>query len=433
MIKKKIVSNGYLQLIIAIFLGVLFGHWMPQYAIKIKFLADIFIALIKMLIGPLIFCTIFNGIVGSKNQLKIGNLGLKMLIYFELITTIALIIGFLFAHLIDIGSNFNQEIIDNTRINFYNNPSNSSFLTSDKVNMASSHNDKITIIDFITSIVPSSLSSAFVNNNILSILLIAILLGVSALKIDGDLSYFCYFTENFSQIIFKAIAIIVRMAPIAAFGAISYTVGKYGFASLKELAIMMIAFYLTCLIFIIMILGAICRYCGFSIFKLLSYIKSEILLVLATSSSESAMPMIIEKARNLGCSKAGSAIIIPTGYSFNLDGSCIYFTMAIVFLTNAMGVKLSFGEQLSLIALLLITSKGAAGVTGSGFITLSSTLIAFGNQDLIIGLPIILGVDRFMSEARSVTNLIGNFVATIAISKWHKQLDNKKLIKEINS
>jgi len=414
--KSKIIKSTYFQVIIAIIFGVIFGCFFPELAISCKFLGDGFIKLIKMLIGPLIFCTIFNGVINS-GDIKIGKLGLKMLIYFELLTTFALIIGFGVAHFADLGKSINGQIAKEMVEKMPAKP------------LEIAHNSQHighNFSDFLIKTIPDTLSSAFVNGEILSILLVALFLGLASLPIKKEIGSIINFFEEFSKILFKTIGVIAKLAPIGAFGAISYTIGKYGLSSLKELISLILIFYLTCGIFIFTVLALVCRICGFSIIKFLSYIKSEIILVLGTSSSESALPMIIQKLEKLGCSKSAIGIIIPAGYSFNLDGTCIYFTMAIIFIGNAMGADLSIAQQLSLIGLLLITSKGAAGVSGSGFITLASTLAIFNHQELIIGLPLILGVDRFMSEARSITNLIGNSVATIAISKWHNQIDNKQ-------
>lgn len=401
----------YFQVLIAVIIAIIFGHFMPEQAIEMKPLGDGFIKLIKMVIGPVIFCTIVLGIVGMEDVGKIGKLGIKMLIYFEIMTSFALIIGYAVSHLIKPGAGMNIDI---------------STLSAEGleqyVKVAHSQN----IVDFILNIIPATIFSAFVNGEILPILFIALTFGFALSALEGQCQTIISGIEQFSHILFKIVAMIMRLAPIGAFGAMSYTIGKYGIASLNQLGFLILSFYITCALFIFLVLGTITKICGINIWSLLKYIKEEIFLVLGTSSSESALPSIMKKLENLGCKKSIVGVVIPAGYSFNLDGTCIYFTMAIVFLSQALNIDLSFSQEMGIIFILLLTSKGAAGVTGSGFVTLAATL-SVSNSIPLAALTLILGIDRFMSEARGITNLIGNTVATIAIAKWEKQLILKEL------
>lgn len=362
-----------------------------------------------MCITPIIFCTIVLGIVHSFDLKKIGKLGLKIFIYFEVLTTIALTIGLTVAYFLKPGSGMN---IDAASIDI-----------SGLANYAEHKSQTLT--EFLVDIIPSTILGAFVEGKILSILFIAILTGLAMASMPSKTQNITKLIEEFSEIIFKIIGKIMLLAPIGAFGAMSYTVGKYGLESLLPLAKLMLAFYVTCILFIILILGAILKMCNTSIFKLLKHIKEEIFLVLGTSSSESALPSLMVKMQQFGCPKSIVGLVIPSGYSFNLDGTCIYFTMAILFIAQAFNIDLSLMEILSVMLVLLITSKGAAGVAGSGFITLAATLSVADNIPLA-GLVLLLGVDRFMSEARAVTNLIGNATAAVAISKIEKEFTAEK-------
>ncbi len=410
----RIFKNLYTQVLIAVCIAIMFGVIYPESAQTMKPLGDGFIKLIKMCIAPIIFCTIVSGIVGgseltdSKGQPpqrgtgNVGRVGIKALIYFEILTTLALIIGLAVALLLKPGSgmNIDPSSLDSSEISTYAQP-HSSF------------------IDFILNIIPTTIFKAFTEDNILSILFIAIIFGVALSALRERAKLVVAGIEELSHILFKIIGMIMRLAPIGAFGAMSYTVGKYGTISLFPLAKLMLCFYITCFLFVIIVLGAVMKLCKSSIFKLLRHIKEEIFLVLGTSSSESALPSLMEKMERFGCKKSIISIVIPSGYSFNLDGTCIYFTMAILFIAQAFNIDLTLLEILEMILVLLLTSKGAAGVTGSGFVTLAATLSVMHNVPLA-GLALILGIDRFMSEARAVTNLIGNAVATVAISRWEK-------------
>jgi aerobic C4-dicarboxylate transport protein len=404
------LKSLYFQVIVAVMIAIIFGHYFPENAILMKPLGDGFIKLIKMLIGPIIFCTIVLGLGGMEDIKHLGKLGLKMLIYFEILTTLALIIGYCIAHLIKPGMGMN---IDPATLSVDG--------LTQYVQIAHDQH----IIDFILNIIPVTIFSAFVNGEILPILFISLLFGLALSMLEKECQNIITGIEQLSQILFKIIAIIMRLAPIGAFGAMSYTIGKYGIDSLHQLGFLILCFYITCILFIFVVLGTITQICGINIWKLLKYIKEEIFLVLGTSSSESALPSIIKKLENLGCKKSIVGVTIPSGYSFNLDGTCIYFTMAIIFLSQALNIDLSFSQELGIILVLLLTSKGAAGITGSGFITLAATL-SISNSIPLAALTLILGIDRFMSEARAITNLIGNSVATIAMAKWEKAIDIKK-------
>ncbi len=390
----------YFQVLIAIFLAILFGIFYPTQAESMKPLGDGFIKLIKMCVPPIIFCTIVSGIIGSFDLKRIGRVGLKTLIYFEVLTTIALIIGLVIAYFLKPGSGMNIDItsIDSNAVANYVKPDAS-------------------FVDFILNIIPTTIFQAFVSGEILPILFVAIIFGFALSAVQERAKSVINGIHEITEILFKIISYIMKLAPIGAFGAMSFTIGKYGVIALVPLAKLMICFYATCILFVIIILGLVLKLCGSSIFKLLYHIKEEIFLVLGTSSSESALPSVMKKMEDFGCSESIVGLVIPTGYSFNLDGTCIYFTMAIMFIAQVFGIELSIGQILSVIFILLFTSKGAAGVTGSGFVTLAATLSVIHTIPLA-GLALILGIDRFMSEARAVTNLIGNATATVAIAKW---------------
>jgi len=400
----------YLQVLIAVILAVIFGYFFPEQAIQMKPFGDGFIKLIKMLIGPIIFCTIVLGLIGMECPKQMGRLGIKMLIYFEVMTTLALIIGYVVSYIVKPGEGMN---IDPSSL--------SGEGLKEYIKTATEHD----FIDFILNIIPTTIFSAFVNGEILPILFISLIFGFSLAALKNQCPNIISGIEQFSQILFKIIALIMRLAPIGAFGAMSYTIGKYGIYSLHQLFCLMISMYITCILFIFVVFGIITKICGINIWSLIKYIKEEIFLVLGTASSESALPSIIRKLEHLGCKKSVVGVVVPAGYSFNLDGTCIYFTMAIVFLSQALNINLSLSQELGIIFVLLLTSKGAAAVAGSGFITLVATL-SVSNLIPVAALTIILGIDRFISEARAITNLIGNCVATIFIARWEKSIDIKK-------
>jgi len=412
-LSKSLFKSLYFQVIIAVIIAIIFGHFFPKQAIEMKPFGDGFIKLIKMVIGPVIFCTIVLGVVGMEDAGKIGKLGIKMLIYFEVLTTLALIIGYVVAHLIKPGVGMNIDV---------------SSLSVEGLQQYVKIASDQSIVDFILNIIPTTIFSAFTNGEILPILLIALIFGLALSSLGKQCQTIIYCIEQLSHILFKIVSMIMLLAPIGAFGAMSYTVGQYGISSLNQLGFLIVSFYITCILFIFLVLGTITKMCGINIWHLIKYIKDEIFLVLGTSSSESALPSIMKKLENLGCKKSIVGVVIPAGYSFNLDGTCIYFTMAIIFLSQALNINLSFAQEITMILVLLLTSKGAAGVTGSGFIALAATL-SVSNSIPLASLALILGIDRFMSEARAVTNLIGNSVATIVISKWEKGIDMQKVKK----
>ncbi|MCT1525133.1 C4-dicarboxylate transporter DctA [Sphingobacterium hotanense] len=413
---KKIFSSLYVQVILAIIIGILIGIFYPDFAVKMKPLGDGFIKLIKMVIAPLIFASIVIGIAGMKDVKKVGKIGLTAIIYFEIMTTIALLIGLVFVNWIQPGTgmNVNPAELDPTAISEY-------------VSKSQEHK---TTMDFIISIIPDNVVAAVASDNLLQVLLFAVLFGVGLTKIGEKASEpVLNVLDSFLKGLFAVIKIIMYLAPIGAMGAMGFTIGKYGVEALSSLGLLMISFYLTCIIFIIFIIGAVLHfYVGVNIFKFLKYIKEEILIVLGTSSSESALPGIMKKLEDAGCSKPIVGLVIPTGYSFNLDGTCIYLTMAAVFISQALNMHLSLEQEITLLLVLLLTSKGAAGVTGSGFVTLAATLPVVGHIP-VEAVGIVLGIDRFMSEARAITNLIGNGAATLVVAKYEKGLD-KELLQE---
>lgn len=411
----KIFKSLYFQVITAIVIGIVLGIFYPDFAASLKPLGDGFIRLIKMMIAPIIFCTIVTGIAGMQDTKKVGRVGVKALLYFEVLSTLALIIGLVVVNVLQPGKGMN---IDPTTLD----PS----VSASYISKAESHS----ATDFIMNIIPENVVSAFSEGNLLQVLLFSILLGYALSKIGTKGTPIINVIKSFETGLFAVIHIIMRVAPIGAFGAMSFTVGKYGFGSLASLGQLMISFYITCILFVIIVLGITMKLFGFNIFRFINYIREEILIVLGTSSSESALPGLMEKLEKVGCSRSVVGLVVPTGYSFNLDGTSIYLTMAVVFLAQATNTTLDFSHQITILLVLLIASKGAAGVTGSGFITLAAVLPTVGTIP-VTAIALILGIDRFMSEARAITNLIGNAVATVVVAKWEKEIENdtaKKLI-----
>ncbi|NOS98368.1 MAG: dicarboxylate/amino acid:cation symporter, partial [Methylotenera sp.] len=408
---KKLYQHLYVQVLTAIFLGILIGYFYPETAVKLKPLGDGFIKLIKMIIAPIIFCTVVSGIAGMQGLGKVGRVGLKALIYFEVVSTLALIIGLVVVHMIQpgVGMNIDASTLDTKDLATY-------------TEVAKHHS----MVDFLLNIIPTSVIDAFAKGDILQVLLFALLFGFSLAAMKETGAEVLNFINKVSQVLFGIVETIMKLAPIGAFGAMAFTIGKYGIASLLPLASLMGSFYLTCILFIFGILGLIARLTGFSIVRFIVYIKDELLIVLGTSSSESVLPRMMTKLEQLGCSKSVVGLVIPTGYSFNLDGTSIYLAMAAIFIAQATNTPITFTQELTLFAVLLLTSKGAAGVTGSGFITLAATLSTVPTIPLA-GLALILGIDRFMSEARALTNLIGNGVATIVAAKWEGELDEQQM------
>ena len=406
----------YVQVLVAIVLGILLGHFYPEIGASMKPLGDAFIKLIKMLIAPIIFCTVVHGIASMEDMKKVGRVGVKALLYFELMTTVALIIGLVVVNLWQPGAGMN---IDPAHLD-----------TASVATYTAKAGEQSTL-EFFLHIIPATVVGAFAEGEILQVLLFAILFAFALHWLGERGKPLLNIIDLTAHAFFGIVGIVMKAAPIGAFGAMAFTIGKYGLSTLLSLGSLMVGFYATCLIFVFGVLGLVCRFCGFSIFKFIRYIKEELLIVLGTSSSESVLPRMLAKMENLGADKSVVGLVIPTGYSFNLDGTCIYLTMAAVFLAQATNTDLSLSQQLALIGILLLTSKGAAGVTGSGFIVLAATLSSLGTVP-VASIALILGVDRFMSEARALTNLVGNGVATIVVAKWEGALDENRLHKHLN-
>ncbi|MGY3902231.1 dicarboxylate/amino acid:cation symporter [Aeromonas lusitana] len=408
---KKILSSLYFQVILAITIGVILGHFYPSLGADMKPLGDGFVKLIKMIIAPVIFCTVVTGIAGMESMKAVGKTGAIALVYFEVVSTLALVIGLCVVNLLQpgVGMNVDPASLDVSAISVY-------------AEQAKSQG----IIAFLLDVIPGSVIGAFASGNILQVLLFAVLFGFSLHHIGEKGKLVFNVIDSFSQVIFGIINMIMKLAPVGAFGAMAFTIGKYGIGSLVQLGQLIASFYLTCLLFIFLVLGSIAKANGFSILRFISYIKEELLIVLGTSSSESVLPRMLVKMEALGCKKSVVGLVIPTGYSFNLDGTSIYLTMAAVFIAQATNTPLDLFHQITLLVVLLISSKGAAGVTGSGFIVLAATISAVGHLPLA-GLALILGIDRFMSEARALTNLIGNGVATLVVARYCDQLDEQQM------
>ncbi len=408
--KRPLYKRLYFQVLFGILIGIFLGHFFPELATSMKPMGDAFIRLIKMMVAPIIFCTIVVGIAKMGDMREVGRVGFKSLIYFEVVSTIALIIGLIVVNLYQPGAGVNADpsTLDPTAI--------SNYTTAAK---------SLNTVEFLLSIIPHTVVSAFAQGEILQVLLFSVLFGISLSQFGSKGRLLIKLLEQGSHALFGVIGIIIKFAPLGACGAMAFSIGKYGFGTLLPLGKLMIGVCITCLIFIFIVLGSILRAAGFSIWKFLVYIKEEIFIVLGTSSSETALPRMISKLENMGCAKPVVGLVIPAGYSFNLDGTSIYLTMAAIFIAQATNTDLSLYQQLSLLGVLMLTSKGAAAVPGGGFVTLASTLSSVDSLP-VAGLTLLIGVDLFMSEIRSVTNLIGNGVATIVISKWEKALDTKK-------
>ena len=431
MAKKPIYKSLYFQVIVAIILGVIVGHFYPSSSVivdgvkqsvpglgeQLKPLGDAFIKLIKMIIAPVIFCTVVSGIAGMESMKSVGKTGGIALLYFEVVSTLALIIGLLVINIAKpgVGMNIDPASLDTSGIAKY-------------VESGASQST----VDFFMNIIPNTVVGAFAEGEILQVLLFALLFGFALHKLGDAGKPVLKLIDQISHVFFNIVNMIMKLAPIGAFGAMAFTIGKYGIGSLAQLAQLIICFYITCLLFIFIVLGSIARFSGFSIVKLIRMIREELLIVLGTSSSESVLPRMLKKLEIVGCEKSVVGLVIPTGYSFNLDGTSIYLTMAAIFIAQATNTQLDLAHEITLLAVLLISSKGAAGVTGSGFIVMAATLSAVGNIP-VAGLALILGIDRFMSEARALTNLVGNSLATIVVAKWVGQLDTVKLNEALNN
>ncbi|WP_151634304.1 dicarboxylate/amino acid:cation symporter [Noviherbaspirillum aerium] len=414
--KKPFYHSLYVQVLTAIVIGVLLGHFYPALGADMKPLGDGFIKLIKMIIAPIIFCTVVVGIAGMEDMKQVGKTGGLALLYFEIVSTIALVVGLVIVNLVQPGSGMHVDpnSLDTKGIAAYTGPGKMQSTT-----------------DFLLNVIPNSVVDAFAKGDILQVLLFSVLFGFALHKFGGRGTFVFDFIEKLSHVLFGIVGIVMKFAPIGAFGAMAFTIGKYGVGSLLSLGKLMATFYLTCVIFVFLVLGLIARLHGFSIWKFIKYIKEELFIVLGTSSSESVLPRMMAKLENLGVRKSVVGLVIPTGYSFNLDGTSIYLTMAAVFIAQATDTPMTLTQQLTLLAVLLLTSKGAAGITGSGFIVLAATLSAVGGVP-VAGLALILGIDRFMSEARALTNLIGNGVATVVVGKWTGDVDMAQLHKHLN-
>jgi len=413
---KGVVRHLYFWVVLAILAGGALGYVNPPLAVKLKPLGDGFIALVKMLIGPVIFCTVVLGIAGAGDMKKVGRVGAKALIYFEVVSTIALIIGLTVVNVIRPGAGFNIDprTLDAKAVDTY-------------AKAAASQ----TTTDFVLHIIPKKFVDAFTGTgDLLQVLLVAVLFGYAMTHLGAVGKSVHVFIEECSRIFFGMMNAIMKLAPLGAGGAMAFTIGNYGLGALKPLAALMGSFYLTCLLFIFVVLGGIAAACGFSIIRFIVYIRDELLTVLGTSSSESALVPLMEKLEKIGCSKPVVGLVVPAGYSFNLDGTNIYLTMAAIFVAQALNIELTLMQQLTLLGVAMLTSKGASGVTGAGFITLAATLAVVPSIP-VAGLALILGIDRFMSESRSLTNFIGNGVATVVVSKWEGELDREALAREL--
>lgn len=405
----------YVQVLAAITLGALLGHFDPELGASLKPLGDAFIKLVKMIIAPVIFLTLATGIAGMKELGEVGRVAGKAFAYFLFFSTLALILGLVVANIVQPGAGMHIDpaSLDPQAVADYS---------------ARAHEQSIT--GFLLEIIPTTLVSAVVEGEILQVLLVAILFGVAMSLVGPRAAPVMAVLESASTIVFRIVHLLMKLAPIGAFGAIAFTIGKYGLGSLVNLAQLVATFYITALLFVLLVLGAVARLAGFSIFRLIRYLKAELLLVLGTSSSESALPSLIEKLERAGCEKSVVGLVVPTGYSFNLDGTNIYMTLAALFIAQATDVSLTMGEQVALLLVAMLSSKGAAGVTGAGFITLAATLTIVPSVP-VAGMALILGVDRFMSECRSLTNFIGNAVATIVVARWEGALDHDRLARAL--
>jgi aerobic C4-dicarboxylate transport protein len=404
---KPLYSHLYFQVLVAIALGVLVGHFFPKLGAAMKPLGDCFIKLIKMMIAPIVLTTIVVGIAKMGDMKKVGRVGLKALIYFEVVSTLALVIGLVVVNVVRPGAGVNADV---------------STLDASAIAGYTSKAKSFSIVELILHLIPDSVVGAFANGEILPILTFSVLFGVALAHCGDQGKQLVELIDQLSHVLFTMIGMIMRVAPLGAFGAMAFTIGEYGLGTLFSLGKLMACVYLTCFLFVTIVLGLIARWTGFSLWQFLRYIHEEILIVLGTSSSEAALPRMITKLENVGCAPSVVGLVIPTGYSFNLDGTSIYLTMAAVFIAQATNVPLSLWQQLTILGVLLLTSKGAAAVTGGGFITLAATLSVVGDIP-VAGLTLLLGIDRFMSEARAITNLIGNGVATMVIAKWEGGLD----------
>ncbi|MDV4153703.1 MULTISPECIES: dicarboxylate/amino acid:cation symporter [Rhizobium] len=409
--KKPFYSHLYVQVLVAIAAGILLGHFYPEFGTQLKPLGDAFIKLVKMIIAPVIFLTVATGIAGMSDLQKVGRVAGKAMLYFLTFSTLALIIGLIVANVVQPGAGMNIDpaSLDPAAVAGY---------------AAKAHEQSI--VGFLTNIIPTTIVGAFADGDILQVLFFSVLFGIALAMVGEKSEPVVNFLNALTAPVFKLVAILMKAAPIGAFGAMAFTIGKYGVGSIANLAMLIGTFYLTSLLFVLVVLGAVARYNGFSIVALLRYIKEELLLVLGTSSSEAALPGLMNKMEKAGCKRSVVGLVIPTGYSFNLDGTNIYMTLAALFIAQATGIHLSWGDQILLLLVAMLSSKGAAGITGAGFITLAATLSVVPSVP-VAGMALILGIDRFMSECRALTNLVGNAVATIVVARWENELDTSQL------
>lgn len=414
--KQKFHQILYVQVIFAIILGILLGHFYPEFGESLKPLGDAFIKIVKMIIAPVIFLTVVTGIASMTNMSRVGRVTGKAMLYFFTFSSLALVIGMIVANIIQPGKGLN---IDPTT------------LANDKVAGYIEKAHDATLVDFFMNIIPKTLISPLAEGSILQVLFVAVLFGISLAAIGDRGRPIVDILNNLTAPVFYLVGMLMKLAPIGAFGAMAFTIGAYGIESIGNLLLLIMTFYITALLFILIILGAVARYNGFSILALIRYIKDELWLVLGTSSSEAALPSLMHKMEKAGCEKSVVGLVIPTGYSFNLDGTNIYMTMAALFIAQACNVDLSIGEQFALLLVAMVSSKGAAGVTGAGFITLAATLSVVPAVP-VAGMALILGIDRFMSECRALTNLVGNACATIVVARWDNALDKEVLDEALN-
>ncbi len=413
---KPFYAHLYVQVLTAIILGIALGHFYPDLGASLKPLGDAFVRLVKMIIAPVIFLTVATGIAGMSDMKKVGRVAGKAMLYFLTFSTLALVVGLVVANVVQPGSGMNIDpaTLDSAAVADY---------------AAKAHDS--TIVGFLINIIPKTLVGAFAEGDILQVLFISVLFGI-ALATTGERGQpILDFMQGLTYPIFKLVAILMKAAPVGAFGAMAFTIGKYGIESVANLAFLVLCFYLTAFLFVAVILGAVARYNGFSVFKLIRYLKEELLLVLGTSSSEAALPSLLQKMERAGASRSVVGLVVPTGYSFNLDGTNIYMTMAALFIAQATNTELTLGQEILLLAVAMLSSKGAAGITGAGFITLAATLSVVPTVP-VAGMALILGVDRFMSEVRALTNFIGNAVATLVVARWENELDMEALQAALN-
>ncbi len=409
--KPKFYQILYVQVIFAIVAGILLGHFFPEFGESLKPLGEAFIKMVKMIIAPVIFLTVVTGIAGMKNLGSVGRVTGKAMIYFLTFSTLALVVGLIVGNVIQPGHGLNID---------------PSTLHSTKVDEYAAKAHESTITGFLMNIIPDTLVSPFVSGQILQVLFVAVLFGLALAK-SGDLGRpITDFLQQLTNPVFTLVGMLMKFAPIGAFGAMAFTIGAYGISSIGNLMLLIATFYITALLFVIVILGAVARYNGFSIIDLIRYIKDELWLVLGTSSSEAALPSLMAKMEKAGCEKSVVGLVIPTGYSFNLDGTNIYMTLAALFIAQACNIELTLTQQMTILLVAMLSSKGAAGITGAGFITLAATLSVVPAIP-VAGMALILGIDRFMSECRALTNLVGNACATIVVAKWDKALDKEQL------